>query len=82
MVLVYYVINDIINHKHDCSYIDSPGWIKKKRATRNPKSNDNKCFQYAATITLNYEKIKWNPERILNIKLFIKKYNWDKIKYL
>ena len=23
----------------------------------------------------------WNPERISNIKSFINKYNWDKIKY-
>ena len=24
---------------------------------------DDKCFQYAATVALNYEEIKWNPEK-------------------
>ena len=38
-------------------------------------------FQYAATVALNYDKIKWNPERVSNIKSFINKYNWEKIDY-
>ena len=38
------------------SYIDSPGWRKKKKAIINPKNEDDKCFQYAATVALNYEK--------------------------
>ena len=28
------------------SYIDSPEWLKNKRATINPKNSDVKCFQY------------------------------------
>ena len=28
--------------------------FKHKRATINPKNNDDKCFQYAATATLDY----------------------------
>ena len=51
----------IVNFKLGGSYIDSPDWIKKKKAAINPKNNDNKCFQYAATVVLNYEEIKWNP---------------------
>ena len=39
------------------AYIDSPDWIKKKKATINPKNTEDKCFQYAATVALNYEKI-------------------------
>ena len=27
----------------------------------------------------NYEEIKWNPERVSNIKPFISKYNWKGI---
>ena len=26
------------------SYIDSPEWLKNKKATINPKNNDDKCF--------------------------------------
>ena len=48
----------------------------------NPKNEANKCFQYAATVTLNYEEIKWNSERVSNIKPLINKYNWEKISYL
>ena len=29
------------------SYIDSPKWLKNKKATTNPKNNDDECFQYA-----------------------------------
>ena len=32
-------------------------------------------------VALNYEEIKWNRERISNIKLFINKYKWKEIKY-
>ena len=32
------------------SYIDSPEWLKNKKATINPKNNDDKCFQYALTV--------------------------------
>ena len=33
-----------INIKHGGSYIDSPVWIKKEKATTNPKKEDDKCF--------------------------------------
>ena len=51
------------------SYIDYPDWIKNKKATRNPiNENNNKCFQYALTVTLDYEEIGKNLERITEIK--------------
>ena len=41
------------------SYTESPNWLKNKVATINPKKKkDNKCFQYAITSGLNYNKIK------------------------
>ena len=41
------------------SYIKSRGWLVNKGATINPRNeNDNKSFQYAITIVLNYNKIK------------------------
>ena len=49
-------------------------FAKKKKATINPKNKDDKCFQYAIKVELNYEKIEAHPERVLNIKQFIKKY--------
>ena len=47
-----------VNFKRGGSYIDSPDWIKKKKATINPKNTDKKCFQFAATFALHYEQIK------------------------
>ena len=44
------------------SYIDSPKWLKKKKSTVNQKNNDNKCFQYATTLALNFNKINKNPQ--------------------
>ena len=55
---------------------------KKKKQTKNLKNKDNKCFQYVAAVALNDGEIKWNPERVSNIKTFINKYNWKGIKYL
>ena len=48
----------------DRSYIDSPKWIKHKKATINPKTNYNKPFQYTITVVLNYKNIKKNLKRI------------------
>ena len=41
-----------INFKCGGSYIDSPNWIKKKKAIINPKNEDDKCFHYATTVAL------------------------------
>ena len=63
------------------SYIDSPKWLKNKKATINPKNNDDKCFQYALTVALNHEKIKKDPQIITRIKPFINQYNWKEIHF-
>ena len=64
------------------SYIDSPKWVKNKRATINPQNKkDDRCFQYAVTVALNHEQIKDHPERISKIKPFIDKYDWKEIDF-
>ena len=65
----------------DLIYIDSPKWLKDKRSTVNPESNDDKCFQYAVTLALNFDKIKKDPQRISKIKPFIDQYNWKDIDF-
>ena len=55
--------------------------MKKKKATINPKNTDNKSFQYAATVALNYEETESHQERVSNIKPFINRYNWKGINY-
>ena len=61
--------------------MDSLKWLKNKKATVNFKNNDNKSFQYAVTVALNYQNIKNNPERISKIKHFIDQYNWKEISF-
>ena len=41
------------NFKRGGSHIDSPDWIKNKKATINPKNTDDKYFQYVVTVALN-----------------------------
>ena len=63
-------------------YIDSPDWIKNKKATINRiNKKDNKCFQYAVTVALKHGEIGKNPERITKIKPFINKYKWEGINF-
>ena len=54
---------NIVNLSRGGSCIDFPKELKNKWATINPQNNDDKCFQYALTFALNYQKIKNNPER-------------------
>ena len=53
-----------INLKHGESYIDSPDWIENIKTTNNLISTDDKCFQYAATVALNHDKIGKKMQRI------------------
>ena len=70
-----------ISLKRVGSYIDSPEWLKKKKATINLKNNDDDCFQYALVVALNYQNIKKDPQRISKIKSFIDQYNWKEIDF-
>ena len=54
------------------SYIDSPDW-KQIKATIDPRNDDDKCFQYAAMVTLKHEKIGLYPDRVSRIRPFINK---------
>ena len=56
--LLYYNLQKINLNRKGSSYIDSPKWLKNKKATINPKNNDNNCFQYALTVALNYQNVK------------------------
>ena len=77
---LYYDLNKISISKGG-SYIDSPKWLKNKKSTINPKNNDYKCFQHAATLALNLDKINTNSQRISKIKPFIEEYNWKGIGF-
>ena len=67
---LYYKLHKISLNRGG-SYIDSPKWLKNKKATINSKNNNDKCFQYAITVALNHEQIKKDPQRITIIETFI-----------
>ena len=82
---MYYKLHKISLNRGG-SYIDSPKWLKDKKATINPKNKkDDKCFQYAITTALNHQNIKNNPERISKLSLLLlsiigKKQTFHRIK--
>ena len=77
--LLYYHLQKI-GLKRSGSYIDSPEWLKNKKATINPKNDDN-CFQYALHVALNHKQIKSRPEGISKIKPFLDHYKWKEIDF-
>ena len=77
---LFYDLNRITISKGG-SYIESPKWLTDKKCTINQKNNNNKCFQYATTLALNFNNIDKHPQRISKIKPFIDNYNWNDIKF-
>ena len=76
---LYYDLNRITISKGG-SYIESPKWLKDKKCTINQKNTDNKCFQYATTLALNFNNIDKHHQRISKIKPF-NNYNWNDINF-
>ena len=73
--VLYYNLNKV-SLSRGGSYIDSPKWLKNKKAIINPQNKkDDRCFQYALTVALKHEQSKSNPKRISKIKPFIDQYN-------
>ena len=80
--LLYYKCYKTNYFNRGGSYIDSPDWMKNKKITINPiNKKDNKFFQYALTVTLNYEEIKKDPQMITKTKPFINIYYWEGIYF-
>ena len=70
-----------IDMKRSESYIETPDWIKKKKATINVKKDDDKCFQYSVTVALNYDEIGNHHQRKNKVKQFINQYDWSEINF-
>ena len=79
---LYYVLNSKgVTISKGGSYIESPKWLKDKKCTINQKNADNKCFQYATILALNFNNIDKHHQRISNIKPFTDNYNWNDINF-
>ena len=73
--LLYYHLQKTSLSRKGGSYIDSPEWLKNKKATINPKNNGNNSFQYALTVALNHQNIIKDTQRLSKIKPFIDQYD-------
>ena len=84
---VFYYVESLhyIFHKIDMkrsgSYIETPDWIKKKKATINVENDDDKCFQYSVTVALNYDEIGNHHPRVNKVRSFMDQYNWKDISF-
>ena len=72
-----------IDLRRGATYIESPKWLKNKKATINPKNTkDVYCFMYAATIALYHDKIGSNPGRISQeLSIYTRAFNWHDIHF-
>ena len=80
--LSHYIFQKI-SLKRGGSHVDSPEWLKNKRATINPKKKKkcNNCFQYVITVVLNYQNIVRDHRRISKIRPFINQDKWKDIGF-
>ena len=70
-----------VDLKRSGPYTETPEWLKNKGATIKCQNDDDKCFQYAITIALNYDEIGNNHQRVNRVKPLIDKYNWKDINF-
>ena len=57
----------------------SSEWLRSKKESITNKDN---CFQNALNDSLNYKKIKKDPQKISKLNPYINQYNWKGIKFL
>ena len=70
-----------VDLKRSGSYIETPERLKNKGATINSQNDDDKFFQHAITIPLNYDEIENHHQRVNKVKPFIDQYNWKDINF-
>ena len=69
-----------IQLKRGSSCIETPNWIKPKKAIINPKNtHDNYCFAHSIVIALYHKQMGKNPQRIENLRPYYKHFNWEGI---
>ena len=72
-----------IDLKRGASFIETPKWLKSKKATINPKNaHDVYCFMHAITIALYHKELGTNPERITKkLIAYAQNFNWHDIDF-
>ena len=74
---VFEIVDLLPYHIHKASlkrgnlYIKFPEWVASKKAIINPKTVDNRCFEYFIVVALHHKEIKNHPERIFIISFLV-----------
>ena len=64
------------------TYIETPKWLSNKKAIINPYNiDDNLCFAWSIIISVHYDEINRDHNRISKLKKCIKNYDWNNIKF-
>ena len=77
------MINDDDNEKYYYFAVKSKlelyssEWLKSKKESI---TNEDNCFQNALNDSLDYQRIKKDPQRISQLKPYINQYNWEDIE--
>ena len=56
----------------------SSEWLRSKKESI---TNEDNCFQNALNDSLDYQRIKKNPQKISKLKPYINQHNWKGIKF-
>ena len=56
----------------------SSEWLRSKKESI---TNEDNCFQNALNDSLDYQRIKKDPQRISKLKPYINQQNWKDIKF-
>ena len=56
--------------KRGNSYIKFLDWVASKKAIINPKTVDDRCFEYSIVVALHHKEIENHPERISPIHYY------------
>ena len=71
-----------LNLTRGSSYLLLPDWIARKKVIINPQNDDEECFKWAVITASKWMGIKFNPERVSNLRKFVDNYDWSGLKFL
>ena len=64
-----------LNLTRGSSYLPLPDWLARKKAIINLQNDDEECFKWAVIAALRWTDIKFNPERVPNLRKFANNYD-------
>ena len=71
-----------INLKRVGTFVSTPEWIFNKKAIINPNNFDDEfCFAWSIIISIHYNEIGRDHNRISKLKRFINNYDWSDINF-